>query len=368
MIKRTAPLLVVVIALCVIISVKIFGGKPSGDNIARTVYIQDHQLLVHGEPFTIKGVVYNPWPVGWMPPPDRWWNENDIWDLDFPMIKEMGANTIRTYKASDATEEALDAAYNNGLYVIMGYWVNYDSDFSDTQVRSGILNGFKDMVRRWKDHPAVLMWAFGNEVSLFSSGDLKDWYTLLQEAAQAAHAEEGESYHPVIGVEAGIQNIGVPELKSDDASLTALDAWGVNSYLGYTFQGDFFEYQSRTNKPLIMTEWGCDVLDARTFTENQEAQAEYLASQWDDIEANLVSNGGVCLGGTLYAWSDEWWGYLPGSPYVHDNAGSWANNNYYDFGAEPNMNEEWFGITSISPETYQKTPRQAYYVLKERWS
>ena len=59
---------------------------------------------------------------------------------------------------------------------------------------------------------------------------------------------------------------------------------------------------------------------------------------------------------------------------MHDTESNWSNGSYYfDINAEgnKNMNEEWFGIVAISPELEnginKRTPRKAYYVIKEFW-
>ncbi len=333
-------------------------------------------LYVNGSPFVIRGVDYSPVPVGKDVWSYNWWTDPNTYGTDFPLIREMGANTIRVYDATGATAEAMDAAYNNNLYVIMGYWVDYYQDLSDPTVRGRMIEGFAQMVSKWKDHPAVLMWCFGNEVNLFYGGDMQDWFTLLQEAAQTAHDLEGENYHPVITAHGGyyppnvpaptdLQYIGDSSIGAADEQLSALDAWGLNVYRGQSFGTLFEEYAARTNKPLILTEWGADAWDARYQREEQSIQANYVETLWMEIEANLAP-AGVALGGTVFEWSDEWW--KAGSPSTHDTNGQWANSNYYDYiPGESNINEEWWGITAVSPHTYNKTLRQAYYRLAGLW-
>ncbi|MEM2878238.1 MAG: cellulase family glycosylhydrolase [Candidatus Hadarchaeales archaeon] len=335
------------------------------ENMPRSeVTINGYQILVDGEPFVIKGVCYSPTPVG-QGAGYNWWSNSAIYESDFPMIREMGANTIRTYDARNATKEALDAAYRNGLKVIMGYWVDHNINFSNQSSRDSAKTVFTTMVSKWKDHPAVLMWAFGNEVAMntpYKSG----WFTLVRETALATKAIDPN--HPFIIIEGDrMGDIGNAEIGSDDATLSALDAWGINSYRGSSFGGLFLEYRTRTNKPIIMTEWGCDALDIRNMEEDQSSQASYIISMWNDIEAELHTGGGICWGGTVFEWCDEWW--KGGNSGVHDKTGQWANAAYYDHVAgRNNMNEEWWGITSTSTGTYEKTPREAYYVLKNSWS
>ena len=330
------------------------------------------QLLVNGEQFVVRGVSYAPTPVGRTPERGyNWWEDEGTYTNDFPMIKQMGANTIKTY-GSDATREALDNAYANGLYVIMGHWVNYLLNLSVESNRQNQKEGFLQYVRAWKNHPAVLMWAFGNEVELQyeakgTGRDVTDWYTLLQETCKAIKAEDNLhlTIYPHIGF-LGSGVLGDPAVKADDQSLSALDVWGANVYRGYSFRGFFDQYASVSSKPLLLTEFGCDAWDGTSGVEDQSTQASHISSQWLEIESNLSPNG-VCLGGTVFEWSDEWWkSWHPsaGDVSVHDTLTDWTNGNYPD----PNMNEEWWGITAISPDTYQKMPREAYYTLKDLWT
>jgi len=335
--------------------------KPVNPSVVK---VEGYHLLVDGEPFVIKGVCYSPIPpgegVGY-----NWWENPSIYQYDFQMIREMGANTIRTYDSTKATEAALDAAYQNDLRVIMGYWVDHGADFSNQTLRQSITNQFLEMVQKWKDHPAVLMWAFGNEVGM-NTAHKQHWYQLVSETTQAAH--EIDPNHPVIVVEGDrLEDLGNPELGSDDASLPDLDGWGINSYRGISFGSLFSQYELRTEKPLILTEWGCDALDVRTMSEDQEMQASYVGNMWNEIEEHLWSAGGRCLGGTVFEWCDEWWKGLDSN--THDKTGQWSNPAYYDYeDGKKNMNEEWWGITSVSAGTYEKTPREAYYTLMSLWT
>src|SRR5690242_7976080 len=101
---------------------------------ASTVSIASgRKLVVDGQPYSIKGVNYSPTPVGFtlaLPGlncagPFHWWTDRQTYMADFPQIRALGANTIRTFDLMNSTptaaqvREALDAAQANGLKVIM---------------------------------------------------------------------------------------------------------------------------------------------------------------------------------------------------------------------------------------------------------
>ncbi|MHB9156309.1 MAG: glycoside hydrolase family 2 TIM barrel-domain containing protein, partial [Endomicrobiales bacterium] len=153
------------------------------ESFAARVTKQGRQLLVDGQPFTIKGVCYSPVPVGsnWSYP----WGDNSlIYEADMRLIKAMGANTVRTYQERNITQGFLDAAQRNGLYVIVGWTEElWDKDFSTPAARTAYLDHFEAFVNTWKAHPAVLMWCFGNEIEEHTLSGKPNWYLLLNQAA-----------------------------------------------------------------------------------------------------------------------------------------------------------------------------------------
>jgi len=327
------------------------------------VKVSGRQLLVNGSPFIIKGFCYHPIPAG-QGPNYNWVNDPNIYNTDFPLIKDTGANCIRLYSA-DCTTAMLDAAYNNGLYVILGLWVNYDANLADPNVRNKIKNDFVSMVNQWKNHDAILMWCIGNEQNYYN-GKNSYWYTLVNECAMLAHQAEGSNYHPVTSVNGEIESIGDPSLKSDDASMQYLDVWGANIYRGPRFYTLFDDYARKSSKPFWVAEFGCDAWNGQQNKEDETMQAKYLQSLWQDMVYYLNNSdpNKPCIGGTVMEWSDEWWQYPYGSWSVQDTAATYINPGYID---DPNMNYEWQGVVAITPGSYARRKRQAYYTLQRLW-
>ena len=64
----------------------------------------------------------------------------------------------------------LDKAHQNGISVCLGLWVGHERhgfDYNDEFVVTAQLESFKKEILKYRDHPALLMWAVGNEVDLF---------------------------------------------------------------------------------------------------------------------------------------------------------------------------------------------------------
>jgi hypothetical protein len=324
---------------------------------ATEVKVVGRQLFVDDNLFTVKGVCYSPTPVGEDYGYD-WSSYPDNYVKDFSLLRAMGCNTIRTYKPTTQMA-AMDTAYINGIYVIMGYSISWSADVSDPDTRESIKNGFLDMVNTWKDHPAVLMWNLGNEMNAHVSS-LSDWYSLVNECAQAA--QNVDPNHPVT---AACQDVGEGEIGIYDSSVPDMDIWSVQVYRGASFGGLFTSFASKSSKPLLLTEFGCDAYNGTLQSEDQATQATYIDSQWTEIKNNLSSTNAsnVSIGGCVFEWSDEWWKHSGGLNSVHDTESDWINPGYSD----PNMNEEWWGIVSVTTGTYHKTQRQAWFTLQAWW-
>ncbi|MEO0225276.1 MAG: Ig-like domain-containing protein [candidate division WOR-3 bacterium] len=325
------------------------------------VTVSGRRLLVNGQPFIMKSFCYHPIPVG-QGPTYRWVDDPNIYNTDFPLIKDTGANCIRLYD-DQCTEDMLNKAYENGLYVILSVWVNYDANLADQNVRNSVKTSFVNMVNQWKNHPAILMWNIGNEQNYYN-GNNSYWYTLVNECAQAA--KQVDTFHPVTSVNGEVATIGNPSLKSDDASMQYLDVWGANIYRGPRFYTLFTEYASKSSKPFWIGEFGCDAWNGQTNQEDEDMQASYLQQQWYDIQLNLsaIDPSKVCIGGSVMEWCDEWWQYPNGSWSVQDTAYNYINNGYVD---DPTMQYEWQGVVAIYPNSYMRRKRKAYYTLQTLW-
>ncbi|ODS36940.1 MAG: hypothetical protein A7315_04445 [Candidatus Altiarchaeales archaeon WOR_SM1_79] len=334
---------------------KVFFKK--GKTRVTNVTIKDRQILVNGEPFVMKGVGYGVTPICENPKDWFTYEHRDIYTRDLPLLRDMNSNTIRLWALeSDNHTDFLDEAYNNGvnpIYVIAGYWVDSWKNLSDPCVREEIKNGFRDMVEAHKDHNAILMWSVGNEINMFNV-NLSDWYSLLDECAQIAHDIEGENYHPVTTA-----NWDINHISEYYASTNNLDVWGANVYRGQSFGDLFTAYANISEKPFWISEYGIDALNNTSGEEYEETQAEWDVNMWKEI-----ANSNITIGGTVMAYSDEWW--KAGDPCTHDNGG-------YEIGTHPDgySNEEWWGImrtvdNGTGPDIMH--PRKVYYALSCEFS
>lgn len=362
-----------------------------------------YRLIVNGSPYIIKGVCYNPIPIGVNHEYDWWSDKSKPWLLDGKLMKEMGVNTIRFYQVHEdpqKVKQVISDLYKlYGIRTIMGNWLGFweypcpfygDAKFQD-KVKKQVI----EMVNLYKDEPGILGWILGNENNYSCLGHVNPWssaqidqepdpqkqkamrakiyYSFVNDLASQIH--KVDSMHPV-----GLGNGELVGLEFANKFCPDVDFLACIIYRGKTFGNLFKSIKMTFDKPVLLAEFGADCYDAYLKKEDQNMQAFFLQSQWNQIYENLANNkvgAGNCIGGTVFEWTDEWWKHNPDSPEAwkaHDVESSWSNGSYYfDIRADgnKNMNEEWFGIVALSEQIEEginkRIPRKAYYVIREFW-
>ncbi|MDD4939515.1 MAG: hypothetical protein PHE18_01670 [Candidatus Omnitrophica bacterium] len=362
-----------------------------------------YQLIVEGKPYIVKGVCYNPVPIG-QSHDYQWWSDpNSPWITDGKLMKDMGANTVRLYRVPTDTQETKkvirDLYQLYGIRTILGHWLGfweYPCPFyADKTFRDRIKKEVLDMVALYKDEPGVLMWILGNENNYSCFGRVNPWssdeidketdlqkknqlrariyYSFVNELAREIH--KIDPLHPVALGNGELVGLDVAGKVSGDIDLVACII-----YRGKTFGNLFQSLRATFDKPILLSEFGADSYDAYLNKEDQNMQAFFLESQWRQVYENLAGvkkGAGNCIGGTLFEWTDEWWKHnesFASDWQVHNTEPGWSSGSYYFDIQAPrnmNMNEEFFGITALSEELEnginKRIPKKGYYVIREFW-
>ena len=164
------------------------------------------KLIRNGEPYYVRGA-----------------GGNEYLDI----LKNIGGNSIRTWSTENA-KDILDKAHQNGISVCLGLWVGHERhgfDYNDEFVVTAQLESFKKEILKYKDHPALLMWAVGNEVDLFYS-NFRVWQAVGDIAKMI---KEIDPNHPIMTVTAGIDPAEVYMIKN---YCPKVDILGINTYGG----------------------------------------------------------------------------------------------------------------------------------------
>ena len=287
---------------------------------AQSVYVEDRKIYVDGEEYRINGICY-------ARGEGNGENSGYTFNDDIPLLVDANINTIRTYAAITNVAE-LNAFANAGIKVIM--MLNE--------------NSYTWYVNQFKDHPAILMWEFGNEFNYhpeWFGNNIQNWYNILED--RASNVKSLDPNHPV--------STGHGEVPNSQAlnSCPSVDVWGMNIYRWLSPESAINELASLTDKAMYISEAGADSFNLNSNSENQQQQA-----QATEIILNaIIDKSDLCVGVTLFEFCDEWW--KAGNPNQQD-PGGFSNSIPYDNFA----NEEYWGIV-----TRDRVPKEAYYVVQE---
>ena len=393
---RLAPLLLLLLGLTLWVTEGVHAQTPATNDIRLVRDDTGIRLLVDGDPFMVKGVNWDYFPIG-TTVTYNFWAEPDAFirealDREMGLLQAMGGNTIRTY-------EGIPARWIEYIHDTYGIWtiVNHPvgrygvtmggryypaTDYSDPRVRTLLRTQVEELVRELAGTRGLLMWLLGNENN----------YGLEWRSAETENLPEGERFqvmarylYSLIGevVDAvkaidphtpvAMANGDLQYLNIIAEEMANLDVFGSNVYRGIGFTDLFERVDAALGIPVLFTEFGADAFHAVNFREDQVMQARYLIGQWDHIYREAAGNGGFgnAIGGAVFQWSDGWWKHGQTERLgIHDTHASWANDAYAEdyVPGENNMNEEWWGIMAKGPTDarghFELFPRAAYYALK----
>lgn len=299
-------------------------------------------LMVDGEPYYIKGICYHPVPKG------ETKRDFSSLETDLVLMKEAGINSIRVYEPIKE-EWVLDAIAEAGIKVIIGFGYNQNGEYD-------ILSGtFIDYVKKYKDHPAILMWELGNEYNYhpeWFEGDINIWYTALNDGAAKIH--EIDQNHPVTTAHGELPD------KKTLALVPNIDVWGINSYRWDNPEKIYKEWKWRSDKPMYLSEAGADsymTIAAHGYKEGVNVLAQAVAVR--NILVDVLSNKEVGSGVTLFQFTDGWW--KAGSPETQDKGGWAPNSSGVPYDGTPN--EEYWGIVDID-----RNKKPAFEIVKRGYS
>lgn len=226
-------------------------------------------------------------------------------DGDLDQLVAAGANSIRTWDAKDI-DDLLDAAHERGLSVTVGIWLGHERhsfDYDDEDMVAEQHERVRDVVLRYRDHPALLIWALGNEMEGFAEGDNPKIWAAVN--AAAALVKELDPNHPTMTVTA---DIGGERVRFVHEVADAIDIHGINSYGGSTSLPQRLR-DAGASKPYVVTEYGPP---GTWETATTEWGAPYELTSTEKAEAytrsyrlGILDNPGKALGGYAFLWSDK---------------------------------------------------------------
>lgn len=255
----------------------------------RTVEVRGKDFLINGKPFYFKGFGKHE---------DSELNGrgfNEVANIkDFSLMKWIGANSFRTahYPYS---EEIMRQADREGIVVIdetaaVGLHINLlgaimggadkRTTWEQVQTHESHAQAIRELIKRDKNHPCVVMWSIANE----PAGDEEGAYEYFKPLVDLT--KELDSTRPVTIVSF---QTATPKR---DLIYSLIDVFCLNRYYGwYTQSGDLeaaeealrselTEWWETDQKPIIITEFGADTMHGMTSTIpamwTEEFQVEFL--------------------------------------------------------------------------------------------
>ena len=245
------------------------------------------QLYVNNEPFFIKGA-----------------------GLEFGQIGSVAkhhGNSFRTWRTENGQQtgkEVLDEALKNGLMVTMGIEVareRHGFDYNDEVAVKEQLERIKKEVIALKDHPALMIWAIGNELNLRATNP-KVW-NAVNDISKMIH--EVDPNHLTTTTLAGISQKEIDYIKErcTDLDLLSVQMYGKITELpqqikefGWTGPYMVTEWGATGHWEVPKTSWGAPIEENSTLK-----AANYLKRYKAAIEADSLQ----CVGSYVFLWGQK---------------------------------------------------------------
>lgn len=245
------------------------------------------QLFLNGEPFYIKGA-----------------------GLEFGNIAAVAkhnGNSFRTWRTENGKQsgkEILDEAHKNGLMVTMGIEVERERhgfDYNDTIAVKKQLERIKVEVLALKDHPALMIWAIGNELNLRYTNP-KVW-DAVNDISKMIH--EVDPNHLTTTPLAGISEKEITLIKErcPDLDILSIQMYGDLPNLPklireYGWEGAYMvtEWGATGHWEVPTTTWKAPIEENSTLK-----AANYLKRYKGGIEADSLQ----CIGSYVFLWGNK---------------------------------------------------------------
>jgi hypothetical protein len=274
---------------------------------------------------------------------------------DIKKMADMGVNTARLYYhlgTTSQSDEVRDEFYKHGIWLIEPTTYPY--------FNAGITIAWSlvtETINHSKDHSTRLLWGAGNE------WDVSGRQIFTQNLnGMAQYINSIDPNHPTISFISDTEIPGIYEQPTGNLTLSELiesipniDIWAVNGQSRGASLGNIFsQWESISDKPMIIGSYGTDSYDHSITNQNETIQSTFNLGLWNEIASNSVANStnSIASGGLLSNWNDEWWISNVGTQDISSVTNNAHPDGYYD--------EEHTGIVDID-----RNPKQAYYDLQQ---
>lgn len=290
-------------------------------------------LLKEGQPFSIRGAAGNP-----------------------AYLRELalaGGNCLRVYDTL-GLGQVLDSAAHYGIVIIADLPLpksRYLDFYRDEQKVEAQLNAYRSVVRRHKDHPALLMWMLGNELDFPYKPNYAPFYRAYNDLLYMIKRVDGQ--RPVATALTNFQRRTISNIR---LKIPDLDVLGINTFGKLkTLEQDMADFKWMWNGPYFISEWsingywevpktawGAPVEDAGWKKEEELLSRYYNEMPTEDPR---------CLGSCFFYWGQK-----------HEQTSTWFNT-FTENGQPTSL---YSGLTRIFNDSVPYPPApDAKYMLVE---
>ncbi len=222
-------------------------------------------------------------------------------------LKEHGGNSFRTWRTDNGRErcqDLLDRAYKNGLYVTMGLDLRPERrgfDYDDPKAVARQFESIKAQVLRYKDHPALIIWAIGNELNLNYTNP-KVW-NAINDISRMIH--QVDTNHLTTTTLAGFSK---PLAEAVRSGAPDLDFLSFQMYSEIIKLPRYLE-EAHWDQPYLITEWGATghwECPKTAWNAPIEDDSSTKANQYQmRFEKVINSDQRLCLGSYVFFWGQK---------------------------------------------------------------
>ncbi|MGC1379773.1 MAG: hypothetical protein WA814_01975 [Candidatus Baltobacteraceae bacterium] len=402
--------------------------------------VSGRTILVDGQPLYIKGVDYGNTQVDSYSDPNPLDNANEpIWAPDLAAMCAAGANAVKVYNVSlesfkpylpdlgdgnklrpyetGKIDKFLDKAWNgcpgHPVYVVLSIFFGGVDVLNPAKLKA-LKAVYQLTSREYSGYPAFMGFSLGSEINSLDLIEQPQWWQNLNQIAASIRTGYKATVSKKIITTTMVDFVTHDQLATvveGEKNDFAIDAWGIDSYRGYTFTNIWKQIKEATTKPEIMAEYGASAgwwtQSSATYDQtshvcpestyptgsfqppdwpkgkpwsgapywglppsqggkppwehvrdlpasgnpNIQFLAAQVTSNAQELYANSTSQGGVGSGGFYFEWNDEW--SKAGWPHLQIGG---ASNGKGAQNVAPTppfagcyWDEAWFGLNSDKP-------------------
>ena len=214
-----------------------------------------------------------------------------------------GGNSFRTWGTRNGGE-LLERAFKNKLYVTMGLHVALERqgfDYDDKAAVAEQLERVKAEVLEFKDHPALIIWAIGNELNMGSHNPAV--WNAVNDISKMIHAVD--TNHLTTTTLAGFDRNTIREINTRAPDL---DVLSFQMYADIVNLPRYLD-EDGWNRPYLVTEWGAtghwEVRKTQwgaPIENDSTTKADFYLKRFD---AAIRADRNRCLGSYVFLWGHK---------------------------------------------------------------